>query len=219
MNHPLRLECLQPGTAQEHLLKTARLILPAGTLELRGAHLPLGSDTILLNRMADDLSARTGVPRAPTIPFGVHNRRDQTAAGVAALTRKTLHRVMNELIAAWEEGAGVRETLVLTAHAAEAHLEALTTVRAIGIVRVVDVLGFDFSAAISEPAIDVPGALETSLLLHVAPELIHDAETVARLGASAEKGRRAYDYILDQVELRWLREPVSQVVSSKQLTH
>jgi hypothetical protein len=126
---------------------------------------------------------------------------------------------MNELIAAWEEGAGVRETLVLTAHAAEAHLEALTTVRAIGIVRVVDVLGFDFSAAISEPAIDVPGALETSLLLHVAPELIHDAETVARLGASHEKGRRAYDYILDQVELRWLREPMAQVVSSKQLTH
>ncbi len=198
---------------------TARLILPAGTLELRGAHLPLGSDTILLNRMADDLSARTGVPRAPAIPFGVHNRRDQTTAGVAALTRKTLHRVMNELIAAWEEGAGVRETLVLTAHAAEAHLEALTTVRAIGIVRVVDILGFDFSAAISEPAMDVPGALETSLLLHVAPELIHDAETVARLGASEQKGRRAYDYILDQVEVRWLRDPVSQVVSSNQLTH
>ena len=53
------------------------------------------------------------------------------------------------------------------------------------------------------------GALETSLLLHVAPELITDAETVARLGASPEKGRRAYDYILDQVEVRWLRQPLS----------
>ena len=212
MTAPLRLECLQPGFAQEHLLRTARLIIPAGTLELRGAHLPLGSDTIILNRLADDLSARTGVPRAPAIPFGVHNRRDQTTAGVAALTRKTLHRVMNELIAAWEEGAGVRETLVLTAHAAEAHLEALTTVRAMGIVRVVDILGFDFSTAISEPVMEVPGALETSLLLHVAPDLINDAETVARLGASPEKGRRAFDYILDQVEVRWLRQPESQVV-------
>lgn len=167
--------------------------------------MPLGADTILLDRLADDLSARTGVPRAPAIPFGVHARRDRTAAGAAALTRKTLHRVMNELIAAWEEGAGVRETIVLTAHAAEPHLEALATVRARGVVRVVDILGFDIAAAIREPSFRVAGALETSLLMHVAPELIRDAETVTRLGASAEKGRLAYDYILDHVEGRWLR--------------
>ena len=209
MSHPLRLECLQPGLAREHLQKTARLILPAGTLEMRGAHLPLGADTIILNRLADDLSARTGVPRAPAIPFGVHARSDETGAGVAALSRKTLHRVMNELIASWEEGAGIRETIVLTAHAAEPHMEALATIRAHGVVRVVDILGFDFAAAISEPAFAVTGALETSLLLHVAPDLINDAETVARLGASQEKGRKAYDYILDQVEVRWLRQPLS----------
>jgi len=209
MGHPLRLECLHPGAARECLQKTGRLILPAGTLELRGAHLPLGSDTIILNRLADDLSARTGVPRAPAIPFGVHARRDETGAGVAALSRKTLHRVMNELIAAWEEGAGVRETIVLTAHGAEPHLEALATIRAHGVVRVVDILAFDFAAAISEPAFDLIGALETSLLLHIAPDLISDAETVARLGASAEMGRKAYDYILDQVEVRWLRQPES----------
>lgn len=205
----MRLERLAPGTAQELLRRIGRLILPAGTLELRGAHLPLGADTILLDQLADDLSARTGVPRAPAIPFGVHARRDGTAAGAAALSRKTLHRVMNELIAAWEEGAGVRETIVLTAHAAEPHLEALATVRALGVVRVVDILGFDISAAFSEPSLTVTGALETSLLMHVAPELIRDGEAVARLGASPEKGRLAYEYILDQVEARWLRGPES----------
>jgi len=42
----------------------------------------------------------------------------------------------------------------------------------------------------------------------VAPDLIKDAETVARLAASEEKGHLAYDYILDQVEVRWLRQPV-----------
>lgn len=204
MTRPLRLESLDPDAARECLRGTRRLILPAGTLELRGTHLPLGTDTILLDRLADDLSARTGVPRAPAIPFGVHARRDQTAAGAAALTRKTLHRVMNELIAAWEEGAGIEETIVLTAHAAEPHLEALATVRARGDVRVVDILGFDTSGAISEPSLLVPGALETSLLLHVAPALIRDADTVGRLGATPEKGRKAYGYILEQVQRRWL---------------
>jgi len=208
MTHPLRLDRLEPGVAAAGLHATGRLILPAGTLELRGSHLPLGTDTVLLDRLADDLSARTGIPRAPTIPFGVHARRDHTAAGAAALTRKTLHRVMNELIAAWEEDAGVRETIVLTAHAAEPHLEALTTVRARGAVRVVDILGFDLATAINEPSFRVAGALETSLLMYVAPDLIRDPETVARLGASTEKGRLAYHYILDQVERRWLRDPV-----------
>ena len=49
--------------------------------------------------------------------------------GGAALRRRTLHRVMNELIESWEEGAGVREFVILTAQASDAHLEALSTIR------------------------------------------------------------------------------------------
>ena len=49
--------------------------------------------------------------------------------GGASLRRRTLHRVMNELIESWEEGAGVREFVILTAQASEAHLEALSTIR------------------------------------------------------------------------------------------
>ena len=206
MARPLRLQELTPDEARDRLLDSGRLMIPAGTLEMRGRHLPLGADCILLERLADDLSARTGVPRAPVIPVGVHLRRDATTPGVAALTRKTLHRVMNELIASWEEGAGVRETFILTAHAAEPHLEALSTIRALGSIRVIDILGFDFGALLERPERVVHGwELDTSLLLHVAPELIRDAEAIARLSASREKGARIYDYILEQVEARWLQ--------------
>ncbi|HEX9893788.1 MAG TPA: creatininase family protein [Gemmatimonadales bacterium] len=210
MNRPVRLHELTPDEARESLRASGRLLLPAGTLEMRGRHLPLGTDSMLLERLADDLSARTGVPRAPVVPVGVHFRRDETAPGVAALTRKTLHRVMNELIASWEEGAGVRETIILTAHAAEPHVEALSTIRARGSVRVVDVLGFDFRAFLDHPRPTVHGGeLDTSLLLFVAPELVRDAETVTRLSASREKGGRIHEYILEQVEARWLRpQPV-----------
>jgi creatinine amidohydrolase len=209
MTRPMRLEELTPDHARECLRNTGRLLIPAGTLEFRGPHLPLGSDTMLLERLADDLSARTGIPRSPALPVGVHSRRDVSSPGAAALTRKTLHRVMNELIASWEEGAGVRESIVLTAHAAEAHVEALSTIRALGTVRVVDILGFDFSAFLDQPLGEIHGGeLDTSLLLYVAPDLINDAEAVARVGASREKGARIHDYILEQVEARWLRQPL-----------
>jgi creatinine amidohydrolase len=144
------------------------------------------------------------------LPVGVHGRREPLAPGVAALSRKTLHRVMNELIASWEEGAGVEESIILTAHAAEAHIEALSTIRALGTVRVVDILAFDFSGHLE--LADAPvhgGELDTSLMLYLAPELIRDGDAVARLRASSEKGARIHDYIVEQVEARWLRPPAS----------
>jgi creatinine amidohydrolase len=206
MNRPVRLQELTPEEARLKLRDSGRVLIPAGTLELRGRHLPLGADSMLLERLSDDLSARTGVPRAPVIPVGVHWRRDATAPGVAALSRKTLHRVMNELIASWEEGAGVRETIILTAHAAEPHLEALSTIRALGSVRVVDILGFDFGSFLELPERSVHGGeLDTSLLLYLAPELVRDPEAITRLSATREKGARIYDYILGLVEARWLR--------------
>ena len=209
MSHPWRLKEMTPAEARDRLRATGRLLIPAGTLELRGAHLPLGCDTLILERLADDLSARTGIPRSPSIEFGVHSRRDDVGPGTASLRRKTLHRVMNELIASWEGDAGVGEFIILTAHAAEAHQEALSTIRALGVIRVVDIFGFDFSGILKVPDGPVHGGeLDTSLLLHLRPDLLRLPAALTRIDASAEKGKRLYEYILQQIAQRWLlRDP------------
>jgi creatinine amidohydrolase len=204
MTHPWRLKEMTPANAARILEETGRLIVPAGSLELRGAHLPLGCDTLIVERLADDLSARTGVPRSPAIEFGVHASQDEEGPGTASLRRKTLHRVMNELIASWEEGAGVREVIVLTAHAGEAHQEALSTIRAVGEVRVVDIFGFDFQEYLDRPGGPVHGGeLDTSLILFLFPDLIRDESAAATLHASAEKGARLYQFMLDGIAKRW----------------
>jgi creatinine amidohydrolase len=200
MAHPWRLNELTPSEVQERLAATGRLIVPAGTLESRGPHLPLGTDTIILERLADDLSARTGVVRTPALPFGARGGNRRGPMGTAGLSRKALHRVVNELIAAWEEDAGVREVHLLTAHAAEPHQEALGAVRAIGTVRVVDIFGLDFRGLLARP--DGPlhgGELDTSLMIFIRPELVTVGEAVARYEATADKGRRLYGYILDRL--------------------
>lgn len=204
MTCPWRLKEMTPADAARKLEETGRLIVPAGALELRGPHLPLGCDTLIVERLADDLSTRTGVPRTPAIEFGVHASRDEEGPGTASLRRKTLHRVMNELIAAWEEGAGVREVIILTAQAAEAHQEALSTIRAVGEVRVVDIFGFDFREHLDRPGGPLHGGeLDTSLILFLFPDLIRDASAVALLHASAEKGGRLYRFILDRITEQW----------------
>ena len=78
---------------------------------------------------------------------------------------------MNELIESWEEGAGVREFVILTAQASDAHLEALSTIRTDeATVQVVDIFGLDFGPLLDQPARPIQGGeLDTSLLLYLAP--------------------------------------------------
>lgn len=227
--HPWRIKEMTPGAVRQQLRDRAALIIPSGTTEQHGPHLPIGCDTLIVERLADDLSAEIRIPRAPTLEYGVHAEARPFPGG-AALRRRTLHRVLNELIESWEEGAGVREFVVLTAQAGEAHLEALSTIRtADAIVRVIDIFSLDFGTLLERPGAPIQGGeLDTSLMLFIAPEtvrmeLAQDFElTPAMLAryrpgqtrrlppgspgsvgypslASAQKGELLYRFIFDRV--------------------
>jgi len=218
-----------PASIGELLLRRPTLIVPVGTTEQHGPHLPLGCDTIIVERLSDDLSAAFSVLRAPTVEYGVHII-SRPFPGGAALRHRTLHRVMNELIESWEEGAGVREFVILTAQASEAHLEALSTIRTEkATVTVVDVFGIDFGPLLDQPGAPIHGGeLDTSLLLYLAPEAVRmdlalDFAMTPRMLASyrpghtrhlpqgspgsvgypslasAQKGEVLYKFILDRI--------------------
>jgi creatinine amidohydrolase len=225
---PWRLKEMTPGMIGERLLERPTLIVPVGTTEQHGPHLPLGCDTIIVERLADDLSESFGIPRTPTVEYGVH-ATTRPFPGSAALRRRTLHRVMNELIESWEEGAGVREFVILTAQSSEGHLEALSTIRTDeATVQVVDIFGVNFEDLLEQPAPIQGGEVDTSLLLFLAPHLVHmelardfplSPAVLARYRpgqsrrlpegspgsvgyptlASAQKGERLYRFILDRV--------------------
>jgi creatinine amidohydrolase len=170
--HPWRLKEMTPGAVGERLLERPSLIVPVGTTEQHGPHLPLGCDTIVVERLADDLSERFGIPRTPTVEYGVH-AATRLLPGGAALRRRTLHRVMNELIESWEEGAGVREFFILTAQSSEGHLEALSAIRTDEAkVLVIDIFSIDFGNLLERPSPIQGGELDTSLLLFLAPHLV-----------------------------------------------
>ena len=206
-------------------------VIPCGAVEQHGPHLPLGCDTLIVEHLADDLSAEFGILRAPTVEYGVNTVTRRAWPGNAAVRRKTLHRWMNDLLGTWEAG-GVDAFVILTAHGHDPHQEALSTLRTrTARVFTVDVLSMDFTELLDDPAGPVHGGeLDTSLLLHLAPdtvrmELAQDfasppprfrgtgrvtipAQGPGSLGrpslATAAKGERIYNMIRERIATRVL---------------
>jgi creatinine amidohydrolase len=210
---PCRLKEMAPAEVERCLARRPTLILPVGSTEQHGAHLPLGIDTILVERLADDLSARFGVVRAPAVEYAANRDPHRPLPGSAPLGRKTLHRLMNELVEAWELGSGVREFVIITAEGHEAHQEALSTLLVKNAkVQVVDIFSLDFGSLLDEPGIPAHGGeLDTSLLLHLAPSLVRmevaeDTAYAMPSLSTSDKGARLYQFILDRIAVRCLHQ-------------
>ena len=161
--------------------------------------MPLGCDTIIVEHLADDFSSEFRILRAPTLEYGVNVDTERGFPGNASLRRKTLHRMLNDLIDSWEAN-GVREFVLLTAHEHDPHLEALSTVITSGArVRAVDIFGVDVGDLLQGQSEHMHGdEVDTSLMLYLAPHLV-DME-------------QAQDYMMSRDEVRryrrgWLRVP------------
>ena len=196
---PCRLKEMRPAEIEAVLARDQRLIVPIGTCEQHGPHMPLGCDTIIVEKLADDLSAEFGVLRAPTVEYGVNVITEREYAGNGSVSRKTLHRMLNDLVATWE-ASGAREFILLTAHEHDPHLEALSTlITSVARVRVVDIFGIDFRDLLGGQSEPMHGdEVDTSLILFIAPHLV--------------ALHLAQDYMMSREELRryrrgWLKVP------------
>jgi creatinine amidohydrolase/Fe(II)-dependent formamide hydrolase-like protein len=163
----------------EHASRDSRLIVPVGTCDQYGPHLPVGAATVVAESLAADLSDEFGVLRAPTFTYGVNLPTERLFAGSATLREKTLHRALNDLLADWEEN-GFSEFIMITAQAYDPHLESLATVAvARARVRVINVFAIALPAELGVQSMpEHGGEVLTSLLLHLCPERVHTEEAV-----------------------------------------
>lgn len=196
---PRRLKELTPAVVAAITAVDPRLIVPVGTCEQHGPHLPLGCDSIIVERIADDLSAEFGVLRAPTIEYGVNVQTERGYAGNGSMRKKTLHRMLNDLLDSWED-TGIREFILITAHGHDPHQEALqTVVTQKASVRVVDIFAVNLTDLLEGQTEAMHGdEVDTSLMLHLAPHLV--------------RAELAQDYMMSREALRryrrgWLRVP------------
>jgi creatinine amidohydrolase len=205
-NMPRRLKEMSVPAVAATLADDPRLIVPVGTCERYHPLLPLGCATIVAERLADDLSAEYGILRAPTIEYGVNPDKTGTYPGRVSLRKKTLHRTLNDMIAAWEMG-GVTEFILITAHGYDPHQEALDTLSTVAArLRVVDPFGVNLSDLLrSRRSSDDRSPIFFALLRHLAPELV--AHTEEDPAFSAELGKTLYERIQARISERIFLAP------------
>lgn len=155
------------------------LILPVGALEAHGPHLPLAADQIQAEATAAALAARTGGLVAPTIAYGSCPTAREFP-GTVSLSIAELEEHARGVIAEFAR-MGVRRLLVLSGHAERGHMAALREAadrvrRENPRLRVIVLSDYDFvyelRGELAPPTDGHGGLLETSRVLHLAPERV-----------------------------------------------
>lgn len=163
-----------------YLERDDRIVLPIGSTEQHGRHLPLGADTLLPVELACRLGERTGVLVAPPLPYGM-SLHHLGFPGSLSLRPETLAHVLEDI---WRSlyRHGFRRVFLLNGHggnvaACQVALVNVTVDLPDLMVRlrhwwrepVVDRL---LQAAIGAPGVGHADAGETSPLLALRPDLV-----------------------------------------------
>jgi creatinine amidohydrolase len=90
-------------------------ILPVGATEQHGAHLPTGVDTLSARAVAEQASARTGIPVLPALPYGCSLGHSAKWPGTLSLRPETLAKVVAE-VGDWLAATGFHRLLILNGH-------------------------------------------------------------------------------------------------------
>ncbi len=161
-------------------------ILPVGATEQHGRHLPTCVDTLSAETVALGASQRTGIPVLPALPYGCSLGHSHTWPGTLSLRPETLTRCVVD-IAEWLRPAGFTRLLILNGHVTNvAPLRcALETIRhEMNEMRVALRSVWELTPEV-KTAYEYDGGTnwhandaETSLLLHLRPDLVDMAKAV-----------------------------------------
>jgi creatinine amidohydrolase len=99
------------------------LIIPFGSLEEHGAHLPLSTDTLQVVEVCRRAAALTGAHLAPAVAYGVC-RSTRNHPGTVGLSTSTLRAVAIDLVRDFHRH-GMRSFVLISGHAGKTHVLTL----------------------------------------------------------------------------------------------
>ena len=194
--NPVRFQHLTWPEVNECAAEGRLAIIPAGTVEAHGPHLPLSTDTVIAQgvleaartRVADDVPVLV----LPTMPVG-YSIEHAAFAGTLSIGAETLTRVLIDLAdGVWR--AGVRKLVIANAHGGQPQILDIASreVRAARPMLVVAANVYRFWRGV-EPFSDLErahgihaGAVETSIMMHLDPDRVR-AEAVDTFSSLSER--------------------------------
>jgi creatinine amidohydrolase len=183
MRSTVRLEEMTWRDAKRAAAGGKVVVIPFGSIEQHGHHLPLGTDSINLTNTAILAAQAAGAIVAPTQVYGVsHNHLD--FAGTMSLEPETLIAIIQDLVASLYHH-GFRRLLLLNGHGGNNATIEVGAIKARK--RFPDaIIGYSYSAALARDArpLWTSGFVyhadegETSRLAAIRPELVEMASAI-----------------------------------------
>ncbi len=165
----MKLNQLKYSDIEKYLKTNDSLLIPVGTCEQHGLHLPLCSDTIVAEKMCDDISNKYGILVAPTVNYGVNLPLDDDKTGTSGINYKILKDTVTSIISFWAK-QGFKHFFAVSCHGDFFHVRALNDVANLVVIE-----GYDVDIAdILKKQVCARHACEaeTSVMLYLYPELV-----------------------------------------------
>ena len=120
----MKLNMLKYTEIEEYLKTSNSLLIPIGTCEQHGLHLPLCTDSIVAERICDDISEKYGILVAPTVNYGVNLPVDEKMSGTTGITYDLLKNTLNSIVGYWKL-QGFKNFYAVSCHGDMYHIKAL----------------------------------------------------------------------------------------------
>lgn len=161
--------------------KCRTVIIPVGSLEAHGPHLPLGTDTIEVYEIAKRVARSMPVFVAPPLPYGVC-RSTGKHPGTVGIAPDTLRRCIRDVVKNLYAN-GLKRFAIISGHASSLHLSALqeageALLEEMGSrITIAVISAYDMAREAAEAVCETEddshaGEIETSLMLHLSPHLV-----------------------------------------------
>jgi creatinine amidohydrolase len=182
------LEHITVKEFKSYLGQTRTIVFPFGTIEEHGSHLPLNTDSLIIQEVMKRVAETRKFFLAPPVYFGVCTTTGGHP-GTIGITAETLRRLSADLVKdAYHKG--LRNVLLVSGHGGSLHMSALKETAEIMVAELeglqiavftpYDLLWKELADLAETPNDSHAGEIETSIMLYLAPELV--------------KGRAAAEY-------------------------
>lgn len=176
------MDLLPTATAVEEAERGAGVaVLPVGSFEQHGEHLPLATDAIIAHIIAQQLATSFNLLALPPITVACSHEHEGLNAGTVSISAKTLHSIVTDTADSLAR-MGIRKLAIVSAHGGNYVLsnvvqEANVTERRMLLYPSREAVAAARAAAgcVTNTHDDMhAGEWETSILLHAAPSLVRE---------------------------------------------
>ncbi len=165
---------------EQGLKNTRTVLIPFGSTEEHGTHLPLSTDTLQAYEVAKSASSIVPLFVAPPIPYGCC-RSTANHPGTISISTATLKSLMKDIVVSLRKH-GLKNFIILTGHAGGTHRAALVDageelLDTFDDIRIAVVTEYDLAYEEGRGIIETEGdshagEIETSRIMHLRPELV-----------------------------------------------